>query len=176
MTYLAGPNKCDREKRRGQLSGVLFVLWLLAIAVVWTLFAIAPVGALATANAGRLVAIRGTTVTTTNGYFQVSTAPSAQRGTALRVIRTNSLWSDTGLQLCASRNAGNDYWCSDISDGYAGDLSETSLGRRAWSHGMRAILLLAAIFLTMFGWFPAVAVACSGGTRVEDELTPTSEG
>lgn len=136
--------------------------WLVAVASLWTVFAIAPTGALATADAGKLVAIRGPAVVTTTGYFQVATAPSAMRGTSLHVIRTNSLWSDTGLQLCASRDAAGDYWCSDLRGGFAGKFSDTPLARRAWSHGTMVTLLSAAGFLTILGWIPAAAVGSSG--------------
>lgn len=175
MTEPACPDGCNRA-RRDWITGTLLASWLMTIAALWTGFALAPIGALAAANAGRLVAIQGSTVITTHGYFHVSTAPSAVLGVPLQVIRTNSLWSDTGLQLCASRSTGDDYyWCSDIS-GYAGDLSETSLAERAWSHGAMAALLLVAISFTIFGWSPAVAVACGGRAWTDDdESRPAAE-
>lgn len=162
MNEIAAPGKRNREKRRDQTSGALIVAWLVAMVSLWTLFAMAPTGPLATADAGTLVAIRGPAVVTTTGYFQVATAPSAMVGTPLQVVRTNSLWSETGLQLCALRNETGDYWCSDLCDGFAGELSETPLARRAWSHGAMTALLAVAGFLTILGWIPAAAVACSG--------------
>lgn len=162
MNEIADPGKRNRGRRRDQIGGALAVVWLAAIASLWTVFAMAPTGALATADAGKLVAIRGPAVVTTTGYFQVATAPSAMVGTPLQVVRTNSLWSDTGLQLCASRSAVGDYWCSDLCDGFAGELSETPLAGRAWSHGAMTALLTVAGFLTILGWIPAAAVGCSG--------------
>lgn len=46
--------------------------------------------------------------------------------------------------------------------GYAGELSETALGRRAWSHGMMGALLSIAVILTILGCFAVVGVATSG--------------
>lgn len=112
-------------------------------------------------------------MTTTKGYFHVSTDPSALVGTPLQVVRTNSLWSETGLQLCAMHSAGKDYWCSDITDGYAGTLSATPFARQAWSHRTMSIVLILTLFLTVFGWSPAAAVGFTGNVwpSDDDELT-----
>lgn len=158
-----------RETLRGRIAAVLFVLWLVATAAIWTELVHAPVGALATADAGHLVTIRGSSVTTTKGYFHVSTDPSALVGTPLQVVRTNSLWSETGLQLCATRSADKDYWCSDITDGYAGTLSATTFARQAWSHETMSIVLILALVLTVFGWSPAAAVRFIGNIWSGDE-------
>lgn len=149
-----------RERLHGWATAALLVSWLLATAAIWVEFALAPVGALATAQVGRLVAIRGSTVTTTTGYFQVLGYPSALLGTSMRVIRTNSPSSDTGLQLCAVGSAGKDYWCSDISDGYAGVLSATAFAQRAWTYGTMLRVLILALVVTGFGWLPGVVAAC----------------
>jgi hypothetical protein len=162
VNEIADLGERNRGRRRDQISGAFVVAWLVAIGSLWTVFAMAPTGALATADAGTLVAIRGPAVVTTTGYFQVTTAPSAMVGTPLQVVRTNSLWSETGLQLCASRSAVGDYWCTDLCDGFAGELSETPLARRAWSHGAMSALLAVAGFLTILGWIPAAIVGCSG--------------
>jgi hypothetical protein len=162
MTELEIQNHRKGEQRRVKIAALLLATWLVAIAILWTGFIMAPTGVLATADAGKLLAIQGSMVTTTHGFFRVSTTPSAALGTSLRVIHTNSLWSGTGLQLCALRSTGGDYWCSDISDGYAGELSETALGRRAWSHGMMGALLSIAVILTILGCFAVVGVATSG--------------
>lgn len=86
------------------------------------------------ADAGKLIAIQGSKVTTTSGFFHVSTDPSAMLGVPLRAIRTNLMRSVAGLQLCTARKAGSTYWCGDIGDGYAGKLSDTRLAQRAWPH------------------------------------------
>lgn len=162
---LRGSNRSKRALLRHWLSMFLFALWLVGTVAIWIEFAHAPVGALAAADAGRLVAIRDSTVITTSGYFNVSEDPSALRATPMRVIRTNSLWSDSGLQLCTARNAGDDNWCNDIIDGYAGKLSETAFARRAWSRGTMIAILLLAFGVTLFGWLPAVVVASGGDVR-----------
>lgn len=164
-----GSKKNTRVGSYRWVTATLFVSWLLATAVLWVEFAVAPVGALAAAPVGRLVAIRGSTVTTTTGYFQVLAYPSALVGTRMRVIRTNSLASQTSLQLCAVRSAGEDYWCDDISDGYAGGLSATAFGRRAWSYGTMLGVLVLALVVTGFGWLPGVVAACVGAQRTETD-------
>lgn len=169
INELRGSNRSKRALLRRWLPTVLFALWLVGTVTIWIEFAHAPVGALAAADAGRLVAIRDSTVITTSGYFNVSADPSALRGTPMRVIRTNSMWSDSGLQLCTAENAGGDNWCNDISDGYAGKLSETSFARRAWSRGTMIAILLLAFGVTLFGWLPAVVVASGGDVR---SMTP----
>ena len=160
-----------RQHVCGWLAVLLFLSWVLGAAVTWTVLARASVGALATADAGRLVSIQGSRVTTTNGYFHVSTTPSALLGISLRVVRTNSLQSGTGLQLCTERNAGDAYWCSDITDGYAGKLTETTFARRAWSHGRMSVLLVIALVLTFFGWAPGAGVGVLAG---DDQQTPAN--
>lgn len=158
----------------GWLAVLLFLSWVLGTAAIWTALARAPAGALATADAGRLVSIQGSRVTTTNGYFHVSEDPSALLGISLQVVRTNSLQSGTGLQLCTERNAGDAYWCSDISDGYAGKLTETSFARRAWSHGTMTAILVIALVLTFFGWLPAVGAGVLGATGGDDWQRPAN--
>lgn len=157
-----------RQHVCGWLAVLLFLSWVLGAALTWTVLALAPVGTLATADAGRLVSIQGSGVITTNGYFHVAADPSALLGIPLRVVRTNSLQSGTGLQLCTERNTSDAYWCSDITDGYAGKLTETTLAKRAWSHGRMAALLVAALVLTFFGWAPAAGVSALGSTGSED--------
>lgn len=115
----------------GRVTIALLVSWPLATGVLWAAFESVPVGALPRAPAGSLVAIRGSTVTTAAGYFQALAYPLARLGTRLRVMRANSLSSETGLQLCALRAASTSYWCDDISDGYAGALSTAAYGARA---------------------------------------------
>ena len=165
------PKRRARKRACESLSLFLFVSWLLVTAVAWISFELAPVGVLATADVGNLVAIQGSRVTTTDGYFQVSAYPSAMRGIPLNVIRTNSPWSDTGLQLCTAHIAGEVSWCSDISDGYAGKLSETSFARRAWPAGVLTAMFLIALGLTLFGWFPAAVIAVRASLDGDDQLT-----
>lgn len=159
---LHGSKGIMRQQVCGWLGVLLFLSWPLGAATIWTVLARAPAGALATADAGRLVSIQGSRVTTTNGYFHVSAYPSALLGISLQVVRTNSLESGTGLQLCTERNAGDAYWCSDISDGYAGKLAETPFARRAWSHGTMVAISVIALVLTFFGWVPAAGAAALG--------------
>lgn len=156
---LRGSSGGIREQVRRWLPTFLFVTWILGTALLWTAYALAPVGVLATADVGNLVSIQGSKVTTTSGFFHVSADPSAMLGVPLHVIRTNSLQSDTGLQLCTARKAGTAYWCNDISDGYAGKLSDTALAGRAWSHGTMAAVLFIALTLTGIGWLPAAGTA-----------------
>lgn len=165
---LRGPKGIMRQQVCGWLAVLLFLSWPLGAATIWTMLARAPAGVLATADAGRLVSIQGSRVTTTNGYFHVSEEPSALLGISLQVVRTNSLESGTGLQLCTERNAGDAYWCSDISDGYAGKLTETPFVRQAWSHGRMAATLVIALLLTTFGWLPAVGAGVLGGIGGDD--------
>lgn len=162
---LRGSTRIMWEQVRHWLPTLLLVSWILGAAAAWTQFALAPVGTLASADAGRLVAIHGSTVLTTSGYFQVSADPSALRGTPMRVIRTNSMWSQGGLQLCTARSMGDDNWCADIRDGYAGALSKTSFADRAWSQQAMIAIFFLAFFVTLLGWFPAVAAAYRGGAR-----------
>lgn len=150
-----------REQLRFWAFLFLFASWVVGAPAAWTSFALAPVGTLASADAGRLVAIHGANVTTTSGYFHVSADPSALRGTPLRVVRTNSMWSDSGLQLCTVRGTADRNWCADISDGYAGKLLPTAFAQHAWSHGEMIAIFFVAFFVTLFGWFPSVAVASS---------------
>lgn len=165
---LHGTNTSSREMVRRWATLLLVASWMLGAATVWAAFALAPVGALATADAGRLVAIRGSVVVTTAGYFHVSAYPSALRGTKMRVIRTNSPWSDGGLQLCTIQKVGGSNWCNDISDGFAGDLSETPFARQAWPQGTIIAILFTALAVTLFGWLPAFAVAaCSDKRRID---------
>lgn len=160
---------------RRWLPAFLLVSWVIGTTSLWIAYALAPVGALATADAGNLVAIQDSKVITTNGYFHVSTNPSALLGIPLHVVRTNSLESGTGLQLCTERAVGDAYWCSDISDGYAGKFSQTKLARLAWSHGTMAAVFLIVLTLTIFGWVPAaIAVACNGSKGRVDGKEPLS--
>lgn len=169
---LRGSRRSMREQICRWLSVFLFVSWVFGAAAIWTAFALAPVGALAVADAGRLVAIRGSTVITTSGYFNVSADPSALRGTPMRVIRTNSMLSSTGMQLCTARSAGDNNWCNDISGGYAGKLSETSFARRAWSQGAMVAIFFLAFAVTLFGWVPASGVAVVGEISADcDDIT-----
>ena len=167
-TELRGSKGKVWQQLCGWSTVLLFLSWVLGAAVIWTALVRAPAGALATADAGRLVSIQGSKVTTTKGYFHVSEDPSALLGISLKVVRTNSLESGTGLQLCTERNAGDVYWCSDISDGYAGKLTETPFARRAWSHGRMAATLVIALLLTTFGWLPAVGAGVLGGIGGDD--------
>jgi len=150
---------------RRWLPTFLLVSWALGTAAIWTLFAVAPAGVLATADAGNLVAIQGSKVTTTRGFFHVFTKPSAMAGVPVQVIRTNSPWSDTGLQLCTVQIEGGTSWCSDISDGYAGKLADTVLAQRAWSRGAMIAVFCISLALTLFGWIPAAATAISAATE-----------
>lgn len=165
------PKRRARKRACEPLSLFLFVSWLLGAAAAWIAFALAPVGVLATADVGNLVAIHGSRVTTTDGYFQVSANPSAMLGIPLHVNRTNSPWSNTGLQLCTAHIAREVSWCSDISDGYAGKLSETSFARRAWSAGALAAMFFIALGLTLVGWFPAMVIAARAIADGDDEPT-----
>jgi hypothetical protein len=165
---LHGSKGIMRQQVCGWLAVLLCLSWPLGAAAIWTVLARAPTGVLATADAGRLVSIQGSKVTTTNGYFHVSAYPSALLGISLQVVRTNSLKSGTGLQLCTERNEGDAYWCSDISDGYAGKLTETPFARQAWSHGTMAAILVIALVLTFFGWVPAASAGVLGCTDGDD--------
>lgn len=156
------------------LAVFLFLLWVLGSASIWTVLARAPVGPLAIADAGKLVSIQGSKVTTTNGFFHVSAEPSALLGIPLHVVRTNSLESGTGLQLCTERNVGDAYWCSDITDGYAGKLTGTSFAKRAWPHGTMAAILVIALVLTFFGWLPAVGVGVLSNMGDDDQQMPAN--
>lgn len=171
---LRGSKGIMRQQVCGWLAVLLFLSWPLGAAAIWTVLARAPAGALATADAGRLVSIQGSKVTTTNGYFHVSAYPSALLGIPLQVVRTNSLESGTGLQLCTERSAGDAYWCSDISDGYAGKLTETPFARRAWSHGTMTVILVIALVLTFFGWLPAAGAGVLGNVGEDDTQTPAN--
>lgn len=170
-----GPKKGAQEQVRCWLSLFLFVSWILGTPAIWVEFALAPVGTLATANAGRLVAIHGSNVITTSGYFQVSADPSAVRGTPMRIIRTNSMWSEGGLQLCTARGTGDDNWCNDIRDGFAGKLSKTPFAEQAWSQRTMITIFFLAFFVTLLGWFPAFAVSWGGGGMCSDHEEPASE-
>lgn len=147
-----------RAKIRCRGAGSLFIGWLFGTVTLWVVFARAPVGDLAAASAGNLVPIHGTVVTTTTGYFQVSSHPSALRGTPLRIVRTNSPRSVSGLQLCAWLGAGEDSWCTDMRDGYAGSLQPTLFGRRAWPYDKMQNVLLLGLALTVLGWVPGALV------------------
>lgn len=171
---LRGPRRSARHGLRRYIAVILFVSWILGTAAIWTEFALAPTGALATADAGKLLAIQGSRVTTTSGYFHVSADPSALRGTPMLVVRTNSMESETGLQLCTARNGRDNNWCVDISDGFAGNLSTTPFARRAWSRGAMIAILSIALALTIFGWSPAVAVASTRGVSDIDDDEPAS--
>lgn len=163
-----------RHLWRERTVTALFVLWPLAVAVLWTEYALAPVGVVASANVGTLVSIQGSTVTSTRGYFNVSDTPSAEVGTPLRVIRTNSPWSYTGLRLCTSHSASGAGWCSDLSDGYAGVLSKAPLTHRLRSRAALSAILTAALVLTMFGWVPGFAVVAIGDAVDNEGYKPSS--
>lgn len=125
-----GQKRSVRKRLYACVAMALLVSWPLATAAVWTEFAPARVGALATADVRRLVAIHGTTAATTSGYFQASAHPSALVGTRMRVIRTNSPWSETGLQLCAIRAAGGQSWCGDVTTATPANFQQQRSGGR----------------------------------------------
>jgi len=159
---LPSSNKNKWALLRRWLPVCFFASWIVGTAAIWTTFALVPAGALASADAGELVAIQGSTVITTRGYFNVSAEPSAPRGIPMRVIRTNSMSSNTGLQLCTALTQDDENWCNDISDGYPGKLAEIPLARAAWTRATMLLFFLIGFAWTIFGWIPA-ACACMGG-------------
>lgn len=55
MTELEIQNHRKGEQRRVKIAALLLATWLVAIAILWTGFIMAPTGVLATADAGKLL-------------------------------------------------------------------------------------------------------------------------